>query len=489
MAGVSFDLLIGMMFFLIAVWGSGRVFRMAALPAILGEFMAGVLLGPNFLDIVPYASNGECDTIIFPNDESGSSSSSVGRMLAGSVDGPPCKANLMWTPRWTMSDTTVVGDQMHTPDIWSFMGTVGVTLLIMESGMHINFEKVKQIGGQALIVAIVGTTMPLILGMLLVGALFGQDAMYPDGFAAGCALAPTSVGISIKLLSDAKMLNSMAGQTTLTAAFIDDVFSLVLLVLLSSLAADADDAALVIVLRTIAAFAFLGAGVVGGKHVLPMMDKPLSRIPFVRGASIQPRDEVHLLCMLGMLGLCSYLGSLIGSHLLGAFVAGMCFVNVPRSHQVWVTQLKRIIRWLIRIFFAATVGLAPAHSLATHSLTTHPHLTSPSPHLASPHPHLTLTSPHLTLTSPHLTTHLLGGLRGADQDDAHPRRLLEGPRARRRPRHPLQGRLGRRRAWQVEVRGREAAREPGEHHANPHPNCYPNSNPNPYPNPTPNPQP
>ena len=57
-----------------------------------------------------------------------------------------------------------------------------------------------------------------------------------DGFAAGCALAPTSVGISIKLLSDAKMLNSMAGQTTLTAAFIDDVFSLVLLVLLASLA-------------------------------------------------------------------------------------------------------------------------------------------------------------------------------------------------------------------------------------------------------------
>ena len=47
---------------------------------------------------------------------------------------------------------------------------------------------------------------------------------------------PNQVGISIKLLSDAKMLNSMAGQTTLTAAFIDDVFSLVLLVLLASLA-------------------------------------------------------------------------------------------------------------------------------------------------------------------------------------------------------------------------------------------------------------
>ena len=359
MAGVSFDLLIGMMIFLIAVWGSGRTFRMFSLPAILGEFFAGVLLGPNMLDIVPFSSNGRCDTIIFPNDEAGSSSSSSseGRMLAGSVSGPPCKSNLVWTPRWTISDTTRVGDEMHTPDIWSFMGTVGVTLLIMESGMHINFGKVKQIGAQALVVAIVGTTAPLVLGMLLVGALFGQDTMYPDGFAAGCALAPTSVGISIKLLSDAKMLNSMAGQTTLTAAFIDDVFSLVLLVLLSSLAADADDAALVITLRTIAAFAFLGAGVYGGAHLLPMLDKPLGRIPFVRGASIQPRDEVHLFFMLIWLGLCAYLGSLIGSHLLGAFVAGMCFVNVPRSHQVWVTQLKRIIRWLIRIFFAATVGL------------------------------------------------------------------------------------------------------------------------------------
>ena len=32
----------------------------------------------------------------------------------------------------------------------------------------------------------------------------------------------------------------------------------------------------------------------GGAHLLPMLDKPLGRIPFVRGASIQPRDEVRL---------------------------------------------------------------------------------------------------------------------------------------------------------------------------------------------------
>ena len=114
----------------------------------------------------------------------------------------------------------------------------------------------------------------------------------------------------------------------------------------------------VIALKTIAAFTFLGYGVVGGKHLYPKLDYWLSQVTFVKGASIQPRDEIHLVIMIGSLVLYSYLGSLIGSHLLGAFVAGMCFVNVPRSHQVWVAQFKRIIRWLIRIFFSATVGFA-----------------------------------------------------------------------------------------------------------------------------------
>ena len=58
------------------------------------------------------------------------------------------------------------------------------------------------------------------------------------------------------------------------------------------------------------------------------------QIPFKKGVSIQPRDEVHLCIMLLMLALCAYIGAMIGSHLLGAFVAGMCFVSVPRSHQV-----------------------------------------------------------------------------------------------------------------------------------------------------------
>ena len=216
MGGVAFDHLASVVLFLFSVWAFGRIFRVIKLPAVLGEFFAGVLLGPNCLDLVPYASDGTCPILsIAGNDDSSSSGSDHG----SSTD---CQSILVWNGE-------------HTMDIWSFAGTVGVTLLITESGMHINFEKVKMVGLRALGVAILGTALPLIFGMVLVGACFGTDYYYPDGFAAGCALAPTSVGISIKLLDDAKMLNSLAGQTTLTAAFVDDVFSLVLLVLLTAL--------------------------------------------------------------------------------------------------------------------------------------------------------------------------------------------------------------------------------------------------------------
>ena len=61
---------------------------------------------------------------------------------------------------------------------------------------------------------------------------------------------------------------------------------------------------------------------------------------------------------LAIMGLVSWIPGFVGSHLLGAFGAGMCFVNVPRSHSLWQAQFKRIVRWLVKIFFAATVGFS-----------------------------------------------------------------------------------------------------------------------------------
>ena len=50
-----------------------------------------------------------------------------------------------------------------------------------------------------------------------------------------------------------------------------------------------------------------------------------------------------------------FLGS---SHLLGAFLAGLCFCTDHTIHHAWHHQIKRVLQWMLRIFFAAAIGFA-----------------------------------------------------------------------------------------------------------------------------------
>jgi hypothetical protein len=64
MAGVDFVHVFQVVLFMVTVWFSGRLFKALHQPAILEYLLAGIVMGPQFLDIVPYASNGDCDTML-----------------------------------------------------------------------------------------------------------------------------------------------------------------------------------------------------------------------------------------------------------------------------------------------------------------------------------------------------------------------------------------------------------------------------------------
>merc|ERR1719277_2691206 len=98
--------------------------------------------------------------------------------------------------------------------------------MIFESGMHFDFKMARVVGPWACVVAVLGTILPLLTGAA-VTVLFGNPFM-PDGLTAGTALAPTSVGISLRLLGEAGVLQLEFGQTIMTAAFVDDILSLIL---------------------------------------------------------------------------------------------------------------------------------------------------------------------------------------------------------------------------------------------------------------------
>merc|ERR1719397_962656 len=103
----------------------------------------------------------------------------------------------------------------------------------------------------------------------------------------------------------------------------------------------------------LSSFIFLGIGTWLSVKVWPWVihDKILGKIVERHHLSHQPRDMGHLGLILGFLVLMGAIGARIGSHLLGAFVAGMSFSGVPRSHYVWTRQMKRISNWCVRMFF------------------------------------------------------------------------------------------------------------------------------------------
>jgi len=72
------------------------------------------------------------------------------------------------------------------------------------------------------------------------------------------------------------------------------------------------------------------------------------------------RERVLLMLMFGLLLVYGYLANEIGSHLIGAFTAGVsfCWMEHHAALVVWHSQVKRIASWLIRLFFGATVAFA-----------------------------------------------------------------------------------------------------------------------------------
>jgi len=247
-----------------------------------------------------------------------------------------------------------------TPDVFTLIGHAGVALMIFESGMHFDFEKAKVVGPKACLVAVVGTILPLISGTLLTVA-YGKPFV-PDGVSVGTALAPTSVGIALRLLGEAGVLSHDFGQAIITAAFVDDILSLVLFNVLFSLKGDFD--VFKVVVSPLIGIAFMLIAMVLAVKFWPtaINDYILPRIPIKKGDfKVSSSDEALFLIMFTLLVVYATTTHFLGTHLWGCFIAGMSFACVKplhHPHHVWVKQTKRITSWMIRIFFAATVAFS-----------------------------------------------------------------------------------------------------------------------------------
>uniref|UniRef100_A0A6U6SXQ2 Cation/H+ exchanger transmembrane domain-containing protein n=1 Tax=Zooxanthella nutricula TaxID=1333877 RepID=A0A6U6SXQ2_9DINO len=262
-------------------------------------------------------------------------------------------------------ESKISTDCQLSPDFFTLIGHTGVALMIFESGMHFDFEKAGKVGPWACVVAVLGTILPLITGALLTMA-FGKPFL-PDAISVGTALAPTSVGIALRLLGEAKVLQEDFGQAIITAAFVDDILSLILFNVLFSLTGEFK--VMETVIYPIIGIVFMGIAMYAAVKFWPRFINGflLPRVPGERGAKSSKKDEALFFIMVLVLVAYGTITHFLGTHLWGCFMAGMSFACISKDHwapNVWVKQTKRITSWMIRIFFAATVAFSiPISSL------------------------------------------------------------------------------------------------------------------------------
>ena len=159
---------------LVAAKGAGWLSLRVGQPAVLGELLAGVVLGPSLLDILhlrPFA--GEA-------------------MAAGIF----------------------------------LLANIGVVLLMFIAGLETNLEQMRRVGGVAVAAGVAGVVVPLLLG-LAVALPFGFG-LQKSAFM-GIVLTATSVSITVQTLIELRQLDSKEGATLLGAAVVDDVIALVVL--------------------------------------------------------------------------------------------------------------------------------------------------------------------------------------------------------------------------------------------------------------------
>ena len=139
----------------------------------------------------------------------------VGEILAGVLIGPSV---LGW---------------MAPNDFLRALADLGVMFLLFRVGLEVKASELLRIGGTALLVAVLGVVVPFVLGW---GILLAWGEPQIEAIFMGAAMVATSVGITAQVLAGKGLLSHVASRMILAAAVIDDVLGLLVLALVSSVA-------------------------------------------------------------------------------------------------------------------------------------------------------------------------------------------------------------------------------------------------------------
>jgi len=139
----------------------------------------------------------------------------VGEILAGALVGPSVLG-------WVAPDATLRA-----------LSDLGVMFLLFGVGMEVKASELLKVGGKATLVATVGVIVPFFAGW---GIMAAWGVPQVEAIFVGASMVATSVGITASVLATRNLLHEVASKVILAAAVIDDVLGLIVLAVVSSVA-------------------------------------------------------------------------------------------------------------------------------------------------------------------------------------------------------------------------------------------------------------
>ncbi len=219
-----------------------------------------------------------------------------------------------------LGNLALVGIHIFEPlakDIFvKFLAELGVVILLFQIGLESNIAELKKVGWRAFLVACVGVVVPFALGTVVVGPLFFKGLSFNAYLFLGAALTATSVGITARVFRDLGKLHTAEAKIVLGAAVIDDVLGLIVLAVVSAIATAGSVDALTVGWITTKAVGFLGGAIIIGQWSAPLLGRGFSKIH--QGVGM----KLTLAIAFGLVT--AYLAQVIGlAPIVGAFAAGL----------------------------------------------------------------------------------------------------------------------------------------------------------------------
>jgi len=274
-------------------------------PKVLGELVAGMLIGPYVLGAIPLGHLG---------------------------------------PLFPLAEGTIP----VSPELYG-IATIGSIFLLFSSGLETDLPTFLRFSGKASVVGVGGVIISFFLGAGATVVLHPEvhSLMAPEALFLGTICTATSIGITARILGETKKISTPEGVTILAAAVLDDVISIILLSVVVGVASVSMNGGSLawssIGFIAFKAVAFWALCMVGGILAAPYLTKGMKRL-----------ESLSLIAQLsfGIALLLAGFSEMAGlAMIIGAYIAGLSFSQTDVAQEI-IERITGVGDYFVPVFFA-----------------------------------------------------------------------------------------------------------------------------------------